>query len=56
MTSALYDYFIIEVKTSLRSIFFNKVGSITSTLKSYPKHVFFYFKISILKWSGTNIE
>ena len=56
MTSALYNYFIIEVRSSLRSIFFNKVGSITNTLKSYPKHVFFYFKISALKWSGTNIE
>ena len=56
MTSALYDYFIIKVETSLRSIFFNKVESITNTLKSYPKHVFFYSKISASKWSGTNIE
>ena len=54
--STLYDYFIIGVGMSLRSIFFNKVRFIISTLKSYPKHVFFYSKISAPKWSRTNIE
>ena len=56
MIYALYDYFIIEIRTSLRFIFFNKVKFIISTLKSYPKRDFFYSKISAPQWSGTNIK